>query len=69
MQGSDKKLYNLRLVHISNSVGDFSPGKCDRVNDMQDLELFTSEKRLYTFVKHKIADKITSASTNRMKVQ
>jgi hypothetical protein len=45
----------LRNCHIDchNSVGDISPpGKCDRMNDMQkkDLELFTSEKRLYTVV-------------------
>jgi hypothetical protein len=26
---------DLSLVPTSNSVGDFSPGKCDRTNDMQ----------------------------------
>jgi hypothetical protein len=43
----------LSLVHTTDSVDDFSPpGKCDRMNDMQKtLELFTSEKRLYTFVR------------------
>ena len=38
--GFTTKTYNemkedLSLVHTSNSVGDFSPGKCDRTNDMQ----------------------------------
>jgi hypothetical protein len=59
----------LSLVHAINSVGDFSsPGKCDRLNDMQktwnclllksDSILLCATSLVYIRQKHKIADQV-----------